>query len=167
MTVPITVLIHHQEQRSLSRDEWRGIVEKMIESIVNSPVTLSFDKPGRPYIDYPGAVISYSHTKDTLVLAFARSGIEVGIDAEIESRASDIKEIRDTAFSEEERYPPESDLISNWCLKEAAMKMTGRGFYDYDPRSYCRLLRMHLLTKKDSIFTVLWESTGQNIVWEF
>lgn len=134
MTIPVTVLVCQQIGKGTSRSEWRSIVRKMIESIVKSPVTLSFDELGKPSINHPDIAISYSHTKDTLVLALTHKNVEIGIDAEDESRISDIKEIKDTAFSENESYPLEAGLVSNWCLKEAVVKMHGRGFYDHSPR---------------------------------
>ena len=118
----------------MSRNEWRSIVGKMIESAIGQPVVLSFDEPGKPSINHPNTAISYSHTKDTLVLALTHNDVKIGIDAENESRVSDIEEVQDVAFSENELYPPETDLLSNWCLKEAAVKMHGRGFYDHNPR---------------------------------
>lgn len=133
MTVPVTILVYRQVGQNISRIEWRSTVVRMIESVVKSPVVLSFDEPGKPNIDYPDTAISYSHTKDTLVLALAHKNVEIGIDAENELRISDIKEVKDVAFSERESYPLEADPVSNWCLKEAAVKMHGRGFYDHNP----------------------------------
>ena len=130
MTVPVTILICQQVGQNMSRNEWRSIVGKMIESAIGQPVVLSFDEPGKPSINHPNTAISYSHTKDTLVLALTHNDVKIGIDAENESRVSDIEEVQDVAFSENELYPPETDLLSNWCLKEAAVKMHGRGFYD-------------------------------------
>lgn len=131
--IPVTILISRQKQHTPSRSEWRDIVNKMIKHSTDSSAELSFDDLGKPYIDHPDIAISYSHTKDTLIVAFAHSGANIGVDAENTSRMNDISELRDTAFSKEERYPAKSDLISNWCLKEAAVKMYGRGFHDYDP----------------------------------
>jgi phosphopantetheinyl transferase len=133
MTTPVAVLVCQQIGKDTSRSEWRSIVVEMIESIVKSPVILSFDELGKPSINHPDTSISYSHTKGTLVLALTHNNVKIGIDAEDESRISDINEIKNTAFSENELYPLKSDLVSNWCLKEAAVKMCGRGFYDHNP----------------------------------
>ena len=130
---PITVFIHHQKGRRPSRSEWRVIVEEMIESATGSPANLLFDDLGRPYINHPNISISYAHTKDTVVLALVQNDAEIGLDAEDESRINEIQEIRESAFSHEERYPATADLVSNWCLKEAAVKMYGRGFHDHNP----------------------------------
>lgn len=134
MTISVTVLVYRHIRQGTSRSEWRSIVRKMIESIVKSPVTLSFDELGKPSINHPDIAISYSHTKDTLVLALTHNNVKIGIDAEDESRIGDVKEIKDTAFSENESYPLEAGLVSNWCLKEAVVKTHGRGFYNHSPR---------------------------------
>lgn len=129
----MTVLVCQQIGKGTSRSEWRSIVRKMIESIVKSPVMLSFDELGKPSINHPDTTISYSHTKNTLVLSLTHNNVKIGIDAEDESRIGDVKEIKDTAFSENESYPLEAGLVSNWCLKEAVVKTHGRGFYDHNP----------------------------------
>lgn len=128
-----TILICHHKNRQPSRSEWRAIVKKMVESTIGSPVKLLFDDLGKPHLDNPKISISYSHTKDTLALAFVQGDIKIGLDIEKASRIDEIQQIQKFAFSQGEQYAITTDLVSNWCLKEAAVKMYGRGFRDYDP----------------------------------
>lgn len=129
----VNILIYNHKKPQPSRSEWRAIVRKMVESTTGSPTKLLFDDLGKPYLDNPKISISYSHTKDTLALALVQGDIEIGLDIEKESRIDEIQQIQKFAFSQGEQYAIKTDLVSNWCLKEAAVKMSGRGFRDYDP----------------------------------
>ena len=143
---PISVFIHHQKKRHPSRGEWRVLVKEMIESVTDSPVDLLFDGLGRPYIDHPNVSISYAHTKDAIALALAQGSVEIGLDVEDASRIDEIQEIRESAFSHKEQYPTTTDLVSNWCLKGAAVKMYGRGFHDHNPVEV-------VMSSKNSLFS--------------
>ena len=129
----VNILIYNHKKPQPSRSEWRTIVKNMIESVTRSPAKLLFDSLGKPHLDNPKISISYSHTKNTLALALVQDDVRIGLDIERASRMSEIQQIQKFAFSREEQYTTAADLVSNWCLKEAAVKMSGQGFYDYDP----------------------------------
>lgn len=114
-----------------SREQCRQIVCKMLELELDCGfIELKYDISGRPSIRNSEKFISYSHSSSLLVLALANN--PVGVDTESCDRKSELFSLRNIAFSDNENVKME-DVLLVWCLKEAALKMIGKGFLDSDP----------------------------------
>lgn len=136
-----TIYVYRPIYRSnISRERYRFIVSQLLKVYLglNLMPDIKFDRCGKPYVDDKyGISFSYSHSSTCLALAIVSKINYVGIDTEPLERECEIEEIRRIAFSSEELRLKEVDsYVSRWCLKEAAVKMYGRGFLDADPHEF-------------------------------
>jgi phosphopantetheinyl transferase len=135
-----TIYIYRQTHKYISRKEYRRIVSLILKAYLGLKFRpdILFDKCGKPYVDDKyGIDFNYSHSSTCLALAIVSKINHVGIDTEPLDRECEIEEIRRIAFSSEElRLRQVDSYVSRWCLKEAAVKMYGRGFLDADPREF-------------------------------
>jgi phosphopantetheinyl transferase len=133
-------LIAIPEGMTFTREQSRSAVTQIIKEYLStdSNVFLDFDSYGKPYIrDHEELMISYTHSKTLLVVALCRSMTGIGIDTENTSRLQDIRDMQKFAFSTSEiSNLNDSELITLWCLKEAAVKRLGTGFRDAEPAEF-------------------------------
>lgn len=107
----------------------------MLKFVIGYDIDLQFDNYGRPYSRNFDLDFNYSHTSGLIVLAIAsKTYCKIGIDTEKAERKNTLYEIENDAFSPNEMYVCKNDLVANWCLKEAAVKMFGMGFFYDDPK---------------------------------
>lgn len=125
---------------SISREQYRLIVSQLLKVYLGLKLRpdIEFDICGKPYVDDKyGIDFNYSHSSTCLALAIVSKMNQVGIDTESLDRECEIKEIKRIAFSSEElKFRQVDSYVSKWCLKEAAVKMYGKGFLEADPHEF-------------------------------
>lgn len=122
-------------QKTFSKNSCRKIVEKTAQTeLTNNKIRLNHDGNGKPYLVYDERHVSYSHTDDSLFIAFSESPI--GVDFERKGRSRELENMREYAFSGKDSVPDDINLLELWCLKEASLKKKGIGFLFANPNEY-------------------------------
>lgn len=130
----------YQFKTPKSRECCRELVTKTArENFKNPTIKLLHNQYGAPFLKNCKTYISYSTNENALLIAF--SDQPIGIDLEPDNRQKELESLTNLAFSDRETANHMTDL-SQWCLKEASLKLAGTGFHFSDPNHYT-LLRNH------------------------
>ncbi|MEI6228454.1 MAG: 4'-phosphopantetheinyl transferase superfamily protein [Candidatus Saccharibacteria bacterium] len=133
-------VVERAKLKNDSRKDIRHIVEYILSSRLNSTslIGMSFDEYGKPYIKKSYRTnFNYSHSKNIVAISVVADTEDIGIDTEPLDRSVEISKIAHSAFSERELLKiPNDKFVNAWCLKEASVKMAGKGFIEADPSEF-------------------------------
>ena len=134
----------HYLEDKLRFTKCRSVLRNTLSKWLNNnpeEIEITFGKNGKPYLKQThGIEFSISHTKDFGGIAFSRH-YEIGIDVENINRDTNIIQVAEKVFTDEERVMlhAEGDPIKRkiffrlWTAKEALLKATGLGL-SLDPK---------------------------------
>ena len=124
----------YQFRTPKSREYCRKLVVKTArENFKNPTIKLLHNQYGAPFLKNCKTYISYSTNESALLIAF--SDQPIGIDLEPDNRQKELESLTNLAFSDRETANHMTDL-SQWCLKEASLKLAGTGFRFAEPNLY-------------------------------
>ena len=113
----------------------RQLLQTMYEAVTGNPMPpIAVTPRGKPYFTHGALHFSISHTPNHVFCALSRK--KVGIDAEEADRRINLR-LADKILSpmERQQYDAAADqrkaLLTFWVLKEAQVKLSGKGLTGY------------------------------------
>lgn len=125
--------VHLYIGASLERRKRDKLLQDLATNYVRDPLYLSYLPNGKPFFRGADLHLSLSHTREKLLVAFARFAIGADLEAvtrQVSARAIARRHFFPTEYAALEACPEEEFhkmFFRIWIRKEAAVKMTGEG----------------------------------------